>query len=176
VRFTRTALPDVVVIDVEPANDERGFFARTYSREEFEEQGLDAAVEQTSLSFNLRARTLRGLHYQKGAAAESKLVRCTRGRVFDVAVDIRPDSATYLRWVGVELSADNRRALFVPRGHAHGFLTLTSETELLYQISAPYQPDAAAGLRWDDPAIGIAWPATPLVISQRDAAYELLRP
>ena len=175
-KFTRTALRDVVVVDLEPATDERGFFARTFSREGFEEQGLDPAVDQTSISFNLRERTLRGLHYQKGSAAESKLVRCTRGRVFDVAVDVRPESATYLGWVGVELSADNRRALFVPRGHAHGFLTLETETELLYQISAPYQPDAAAGLRWDDPAIGIEWPATPLVIAPRDAGYELLRP
>jgi dTDP-4-dehydrorhamnose 3,5-epimerase len=173
-RLVDTDLPGVYVVEPEPAADERGLFARTFSRDDFEEWGLDPVVAQCSTSFNQRAGTLRGMHYQAGAAEETKLVRCTRGSMFDVAVDMRHRSPTYLRWTGTTLTANNRRALYVPKGFAHGFLTLEDTTEVFYQISAPYQPGAAQGLRWDDPAIGIAWPVPPQVISARDAQHPFL--
>lgn len=173
-RFTPTALPDVVVIDVDAVEDERGAFARTYSKAEFVANGLEPAIAECSLSYNARARTLRGIHYQTGASAEAKLVRCVRGRMFDVAVDVRPDSGTYLQWVATELSEANRRALYIPQGFAHGFLTLVDDTDVYYQISAGYEPGAARGLRWDDPAVGIDWPAVPTVMSDRDAGYPLV--
>jgi dTDP-4-dehydrorhamnose 3,5-epimerase len=173
-RLVEADLPGVYVAEPEPVADERGLFARTFSRDDFEEWGLDPVVAQCSTSFNERAGTLRGMHYQAGAAEETKLVRCTRGSMFDVAVDMRPVSPTYLRWTGTTLTADNRRALYVPKGFAHGFLTLEDATEVLYQISAPYQPGTAQGVRWDDPAIGITWPHRPRMMSDRDATYPLL--
>jgi len=169
-----TEVAGVHVVTNEPAADERGLFARTFSRADFARWGLETDVEECSTSFNERALTLRGMHHQVGDAAEAKLVRCTRGRVFDVAVDLRPDSPTYLKWAGVELSADDRRALYVPKGCAHGFLTLEDASEVYYQISAPYRRDAGAGIRWDDPAIGVHWTHTPRVISARDASYPLV--
>jgi dTDP-4-dehydrorhamnose 3,5-epimerase len=175
VRFRETDLAGVFVIEPEFIEDERGAFARTFSRDEFEDHGVETEMRQCSVSLNHRAHTLRGLHFQAGGAAEAKLVRCVSGRIFDVAIDVRPDSSTYLRWVGVELSAQNRLALAIPRGFAHGFLTLEHATEVFYQISMPYQPDAARGLRWSDPAIGIRWPVAPVVMSERDASYPLLR-
>lgn len=173
-RLVDTDLPGVYIVEAEPAADERGLFARTFSVEDFEGWGLDPVVAQCSTSFNERADTLRGMHYQTGAAEETKLVRCTRGSVFDVAVDMRPRSPTYLRWTGLALSAENRRALYVPKGFAHGFLTLEDATEVFYQISAPYQPGTAQGVRWDDPAVAIEWPEQPRVISHRDEGYTLL--
>ena len=173
-RLVETDLPGAYVVEPEPAADERGLFARTFSGQDFASWGLDPVVAQCSTSFNTRAGTLRGLHYQSGAAQETKLVRCTRGSMFDVAVDMRPRSPNYLRWTGTELSADNRRALYVPKGFAHGFLTMEDNTEAFYQISTPYQPATAQGARWDDPAIGIGWPDTPNLISERDATFPLL--
>ena len=151
--------------------DERGFFARTFSREEFASAGLDDTIAQCSISFNAKPGTLRGLHYQAPPHAESKLVRCTQGAIYDVIVDLRPESPTFCEWIGVELSAANRVGIFVPKGMAHGFQTLTAAAEVLYQISESYQPDAARGVRWDDPRFGIDWPRAERIISARDKAY-----
>jgi dTDP-4-dehydrorhamnose 3,5-epimerase len=170
-----TAVAGAFVLEPEPIEDERGFFARVFDAAELAAHGLETAVAATSIAYNRAQWTLRGLHYQTAPHEETKLVRCTRGAVYDVAADLRPDSATYLAWHGVELSADNRLALHVPAGCAHGYLTLEDESELLYQISQPYVPAAATGVRWDDPALAIAWPAAPLVISARDAELPYVR-
>jgi dTDP-4-dehydrorhamnose 3,5-epimerase len=170
-RFTDTAIPGVVAIDIEPREDERGAFARLQCPDEFAAAGHPFVPAQTSLSRNPGAGTLRGMHYQPEPHAETKLVRVVRGRMYDVAVDLRPASPTYRRWVSAELSADNARALLVPRGVAHGFLTLEPDTDVLYQISPAFQPGHEAGVRWDDPAFAIAWPAQPALISPRDATY-----
>ena len=159
------------VVELEPARDERGFFARTFSAEEFAGRGLTAAVAECSVSFNPLRFTLRGLHYQRRPHEEAKLVRCPRGAIFDVVADLRPGSETYLAWDSAELTAENRRALYVPEGCAHGFLTLADDSEVHYQISQRYVPDAAAGVRWDDPLLGIDWPAEPAAISTRDASF-----
>ena len=157
-RFVPLSLAGAHVIEEARHADERGYFARTWCAQELEQNGLDPGLAQCSVSFNHRRGTLRGLHYQAPPFAEVKLVRCTRGAVYDVAVDLRPDSRTFRKWVGVELTEDNGRALYVPRGFAHGFLTLAESTEVGYQISAPYRPEAARGLRWNDPFHGVAWP------------------
>ncbi|CAN7560895.1 dTDP-4-dehydrorhamnose 3,5-epimerase [Phenylobacterium sp. LjRoot225] len=170
-RFTATAIAGVVVVDIEPRTDERGAFARLHCPEEFAAAGHPFVPAQTSLSRNLHARTLRGLHYQPAPYAETKLVRCVRGRIFDVAVDLRPDSPTYRQWTAAELSAENGRALLIPEGVAHGFLTLEPDTDVIYQIAPEYRPGHEAGVRWDDPAFAIAWPAAPEMISPRDAGY-----
>ncbi|HEX4008586.1 MAG TPA: dTDP-4-dehydrorhamnose 3,5-epimerase [Solirubrobacteraceae bacterium] len=169
-----TTIAQVIVIEAERHVDERGHFARTYDAALLADHGLDPTIVQCSTSFNHRAGTLRGLHFQASPHGESKLVRCTRGAIYDVAVDLRPDSGTHLRWYGVELSADNGRALFIPPGCAHGFQTLQDASEVLYQISVAYEPGAARGVRWDDPAFGIDWPAPPphgRIMSTRDAGY-----
>lgn len=170
-RFTETQIAGVVVVDIAPASDERGLFARLHCPEEFAAAGHPFAPAQTSLSRNAAAFTLRGMHYQAAPHAETKLVRVTRGRAFDVAVDLRPDSPTHRRWVAVELSAHNARAVLIPEGVAHGFLTLEPETDVVYQIAPRYEPGHGRGVRWNDPAFAIAWPAEPKVISPRDAAY-----
>lgn len=170
-RFTETEIAGVVVVDVDPYADERGFFARLHCPEEFAEAGYPFEPAQTSISHNARAGTLRGLHHQPAPHAEVKLVRCVRGRIFDVAVDLRPESPTHRRWTSAELSARNGRSLLIPEGVAHGFLTLEPDTDVLYQISPTFRPGHEAGVRWDDPAFGIAWPAPPQVISERDAGY-----
>lgn len=170
-RFTPTDIPGVVVIDAEPHADVRGAFARLHCPEEFAAAGIPFEPAQTSVSRNPAARTLRGLHHQPAPHAETKLVRVARGRVFDVAVDLRPDSPTHRRWTAAELSAENLRGLFIPAGVAHGFLTLEPDTDVLYQIAPAFKPGFEAGVRWDDPAFAIAWPAAPAVISPRDAAY-----
>lgn len=172
-RFAEAALAGVWVIDVEPAADERGLFARTFDAEAFAERGLAHDFVQCSTSFNARVATLRGLHHQVGEHAESKLVRCTAGAAYDVVADLRPDSPTYGRWVAFELSADNRRAVYVPPGVAHGFQTLADGAELLYMIDRTYVPAAARGVRWDDPAFAIEWPDPPgeRTISERDRAF-----
>jgi dTDP-4-dehydrorhamnose 3,5-epimerase len=170
-RFSETAIEGVIVVDVEPRGDERGSFARLQCPEEFAAAGHPFAPAQTSLSRNPRAGTLRGMHYQPAPHAETKLVRAVRGRMFDVALDLRQESPTYRRWVSAELSAENARALLVAEGVAHGFLTLEPDTDVLYQISPAFQPGHEAGVRWDDPAFAIAWPAPPALISPRDATY-----
>lgn len=170
-RFAPTAVAGACVVEPERHADARGFFARTWCAEEFAQAGLDARLSQCSVAYNLRRGTLRGLHYQAPPWAEAKLVRCTRGAVFDVAVDLRPDSPTFRRFVGVELTADNGRALYIPRGCAHGMLTLADASEVFYQISAPHQPDAARGVRWSDPFFGIEWPGRVEVIAPRDRDY-----
>ena len=166
-----TKLAGAVVAEPEPLADERGFFARTFSRDEFAAAGLDGDVAQCSVSFNAAAGTLRGLHYQAAPHAESKLVRCTQGAIYDVIVDLRPESPTYCDWVAIELSATNRLGLFVPRGLAHGFQTLTPAAEVHYQISVRYEPNAARGVRWNDPRFGIEWPPAERIISARDRAF-----
>ncbi|MDO8380759.1 dTDP-4-dehydrorhamnose 3,5-epimerase family protein [Phenylobacterium sp.] len=170
-RFSGTAIDGVTVVDLEPSTDERGSFARLHCPDEFAAAGHPFVPAQTSLSRNTAAFTLRGLHYEAPPRAEVKLVRATRGRIFDVAVDLRPDSPTYLKWTGAELSADNGRALLIGAGMAHGFITLEAETDVLYQIDRMFEPGHGRGVRWNDPAFGIDWPAQPVVISQRDAAY-----
>lgn len=174
--FKPTSLPGVFVIEPERHADERGFFARTYCADEFRANGLDPGISQCSTSFNARAGTLRGLHYQREPYAEVRLVRCTRGAIFDVAVDLRPVSPTYCQWFAVELTSENGRALYVPEGCAHGFLTLVDGSEVSYQISRPYRPEAGTGVRWDDPAFGIAWPFAPAAIADRDASYPNFQP
>jgi dTDP-4-dehydrorhamnose 3,5-epimerase len=166
-----TKLAGAFVIEPEPIEDERGFFARTFSRQEFADAGLDDDVAQCSISFNAKPGTLRGLHYQAAPHAESKLVRCTQGAIFDVIVDLRPDSSTFCEWLGIELTAANRLGLFIPKGLAHGFQTITPASEVHYQISENYQPSAARGVRWNDPRFGIVWPKAERIISARDQAY-----
>jgi dTDP-4-dehydrorhamnose 3,5-epimerase len=175
-RFTETKVAGAFLIEPEPIADERGFFARTWCREEFTANGLNPELAQANISFNHRRGTLRGMHYQAAPHQEAKLVRCTRGAIFDVAVDLRPGSATYRAWVGAELTDANRAMLYVPEGCAHGFLTLADATEVAYQMSAPYAPAAARGVRWDDPAFGIEWPGEVLVINDRDRGYPDVAP
>ena len=172
--FSETPLGGVFLIDPELRCDDRGFFARTWCAHEFAAQGLTAHFAQCSASFNAAAGTLRGLHYQSPPHAEAKLVRCTRGAVYDVVVDLRPRSPTLHDWFAIELSALNLRMVYLPAGCAHGFLTLADETEVFYQMSETYQPAASLGVRWNDPAIGIRWPRSVRVISERDAALPLL--
>jgi len=172
--FRDAGLPGAFLVDQERHVDERGWFARTYCADEFERAGLDPAIAQCSVSRNEHALTLRGLHIQLDPHGESKLVRCTAGRIFDVIVDLRPGAPTFGKWVGHEIDALEGRAVYVPRGMAHGFLTLEPGSEVLYQISVEYEPIAAAGVRWDDPDLAIAWPASPRVISDRDATLPSL--
>ncbi len=172
--FTETGLKDAFIIEPELLHDERGFFARTWSQEEFLQRGLNPRVVQQNISLNKMRGTLRGMHYQVEPHQETKLVRCTAGTIFDVLVDLREDSPTFLKWIGFELSSNNRRMLYVPESFAHGFQTLEDDTEVVYQISEYYHPESAQGLRWDDPALGIEWPLPVTVISQRDKQYPLL--
>jgi dTDP-4-dehydrorhamnose 3,5-epimerase len=172
--FTEAPLRGAFIIDMTRMEDERGFFARSFCAEEFAKRGLAAQMSQCSVSFNVRKGTLRGLHFQAAPHDEEKLVRSTCGAVFDVVVDLRPESPTHRQWFGTELTAANHRALYVPKGFAHGFISLADDTEVLYMISVPYAPGFAKGLRWNDPALGIRWPLTPTVISTRDAHHPLL--
>jgi dTDP-4-dehydrorhamnose 3,5-epimerase len=174
VRFTETEIHGAFIIDLEPHADDRGFFARTFCAREFAEHGLTTTIAQANGSFNRRRGTLRGLHYQDERAPEAKLVRCISGAIFDVLVDMRPDSPTYLRHVGVELSAANRRQLFIPELCAAGYQTLADDTEVAYQVSAFYTPESERGMRYDDPLLGIAWPLPVTEISAKDAAWPLL--
>jgi dTDP-4-dehydrorhamnose 3,5-epimerase len=169
--FETIALPGVYLVGLEPIADDRGFFARSWCREEFRACGLHPDLAQCNISFNQRRGTLRGMHYQSAPFEEAKLVRCTRGAILDVVVDLRRDSSTFTRWIGVELSAENRNALYIPEGLAHGFQTLVDDTEVLYQMSVPYAPGASRGVRWDDPAFGIRWPVPDPVLSPKDRAY-----
>jgi len=171
VKFYETELAGAFVIDIEPREDSRGFFARTWCKNELEQHGLNTNVVQANMSYNTLKGTLRGMHYQVAPYAETKLVRCTRGAIYDVIVDLRPESATYKRWIGVELTADNRRALYVPEGFGHGFITLEDNTDVMYQVTAFYTPGAEGGLRYNDPAFGIEWPIPMAVISDKDATW-----
>jgi dTDP-4-dehydrorhamnose 3,5-epimerase len=172
-RFHETPLPGVWLIEPERLGDERGWFARTFDREQFRERGMNPEVVQCNASFNARRDTLRGMHYQAEPHGESKLVRCVRGAIFDVAADLRRHSPTYRGWHGVQLSAENGHALYIPAGLAHGFQTLAEDCEVLYQMGYPYVPEAARGVRFDDPAFAIEWPAPrgARIVSERDASY-----
>ena len=169
--FKPSPLPDVWLVAPEKFADDRGFFARTYGAEDFTARGIDFAAPVCNVSFNRHRGTLRGMHYQIEPKPETKLVRCTAGRMFDVALDLRPKSPAYRQWFGVELDAARHEALFIPPGCAHGFLTLSDDCEVLYLMSATYDPVLARGVRWNDPAFAIAWPAPPLLINERDAGW-----
>jgi dTDP-4-dehydrorhamnose 3,5-epimerase len=172
VRFTRTGLPNAIIIDLEPIEDARGFFARAWDEREFAENGLETRIAQCNMSFNRRKGTLRGMHLQRAPYEEVKLIRCTRGSLFDVIIDVRPESASYKQWAGFELSARNRRMLYVPRGFAHGFQTLEDDTETFYLVSEFYVAGAEGGVRWDDPMFGIEWPlGDPSEISNKDRSW-----
>jgi dTDP-4-dehydrorhamnose 3,5-epimerase len=172
--ITKTHIPDVAIIDLELRADDRGFFARTFDVAEFEAAGLNPAVEQCNASFNHKAGTLRGMHYQLAYAPEVKLVRCTRGAIVDKIVDMRPDSPTYLEHVSVELTAENHRALYVPAMFAHGYQTLVDGTEVIYQVTGKYTPEAERGHRYSDPALKLEWPHEVTTISTKDAGWALL--
>lgn len=174
--FKETPLPGAFVLETRRFQDERGFFARTFSVDEFAAHGLDTDVVQCSVSFNHRRGTLRGLHFQDAPCEETKLVRCTRGAIWDVIVDIRPGSPTRGRHFAVVLSADERNALYIPKGMAHGFLSLEDSTEIFYQISERYSPEHSRGYRWDDPTFAIPWPEPATVISDRDRDLPLFTP
>jgi len=169
--FHETKLRDVFEIHIEPKIDERGFFARSWCQKEFQGHNLNPKLVQCNVSFNSRKGTLRGIHYQEARHAEAKLVRCTRGAIYDVVVDLRPASPTYKDWIGVVLTAEERNMVYIPEGCGHGFLTLEDETEVCYQMSEFYSPESARGVRWDDPAFRIIWPAAVEVISERDRTY-----
>lgn len=171
--FTETRIPGAWIVDLTPIHDDRGFFATTWVAAEFAARGLDASFAQCNLAFNHKKGTLRGLHFQRAPQEQVKLVRCVRGAVYDVVVDLRPGSPAFRQWAGVELTADNRRMLYVPAGLAHGYLTLSDDAEVSYQASTPWAPQSEGGVRWDDPAFGIAWPFEPAVISNRDATWPL---
>jgi dTDP-4-dehydrorhamnose 3,5-epimerase len=169
--FEPTGLLGVVTVSPNPHSDDRGFFARTWCAREFAAAGLPSTLAQCSVSWNERRYTLRGMHWEAPPQRESKLVRCTRGAIFDVVVDLRPESPSYLTHIGLWLDADDHRAVFIPPGVAHGFMTLTDETEVLYQMDSFYASDSERGARWDDPVFAIDWPATPAVISERDRSF-----
>lgn len=166
--FRQASIAGAYVVELDPVHDERGFFARAYCEREFGEHGLATHFPQCNISFNRRRYTLRGLHYAAPPHREVKLVRCTRGAIFDVILDLRRHSPTCFRWYGIELGECTGRMLYVPEGVAHGFLTLQPATEVFYQMGAAYAPDAACGVRWDDPRFGIEWPRRPVVMSDRD--------
>jgi dTDP-4-dehydrorhamnose 3,5-epimerase len=169
--FAPTPVAGALVVDLQRIDDERGFFARSFCQKEFIERGLDPRLAQCNVSFNRKRGTLRGMHFQALPYGEAKLVRCTQGAIWDVVADLRPDSGSFKRWYGVELSAANRRALYVPEGCAHGFQTLADDSEVLYLMSEFYQPDAARGIPWDDPAFRIEWPLAEPILSDRDRAF-----
>lgn len=174
-RFAPTSIDGVLVLELEARGDERGSFMRTFCAKEFAAAGMDFAVVQANVSVNVERHTLRGMHLQRAPYGEAKIVSCLRGRIFDVAVDLRPESPTYLKWEGVELGADIPRAFYLAEGIAHGFLTLEPDSLVHYLMGAEYVADAATGVRWDDPVVGIEWPAPPQVISDRDRAFPLIQ-
>jgi dTDP-4-dehydrorhamnose 3,5-epimerase len=170
-RFRETELAGVFEIHLEPRGDERGFFARSWCQREFEQHNLNPAIVQCNVSFNEKKGTLRGMHYQAEPHPEAKLVRCTQGSIYDVVVDLRRQSPTFKKSIGVVLSAANRHMIYVPEGFGHGFLTLEDRTEIFYQMSEFYYPELSRGVRWNDPTLQIAWPAAPGIISERDQNY-----
>jgi dTDP-4-dehydrorhamnose 3,5-epimerase len=175
-RFTETPLKGAFVLDLEPRGDDRGMFSRYFCQKEFEAHGLKPQVAQCNLSFNHKAATMRGMHYQLPPAPETKLVRCTRGAIYDVIVDLRPNSPTYLQHYGVELTADNRKQLFVPELFAHGYLTLTDGAEVAYQVGEFYTPGLERGIRFNDPALKIKWPIEVNIVSEKDANWPAFVP
>jgi|SRR5262252_5940905 len=174
-KFHETSVCGVFIIEPDKFADERGFLACSWTPEEFAAHGLNPRLAQCNLSYNKRRGTLRGMHFQSKPYEQAKLVRCTRGAIYDVAIDLRQDSPTRDRWFGAELTADNHRMLYVPEGCAHGYQTLLDDSESFYQLSESYHPESAGGVRWDDPAFGIQWPLPVTVIAERDATYPLLR-
>jgi dTDP-4-dehydrorhamnose 3,5-epimerase len=170
-KFIPTPLPGAFVIEPQLLPDERGFFTSTFSRKQFADHGCNPELFECNVSFNRKAGTLRGMHFQRPPHAQSKLVRCTRGAIWDAIIDLRPESPTFKKWFGAELTADNRRQLYIPEGFAHGFITLADETEVFYQMGNVYNAAATGGVRWNDPAFGIQWPREVSVIIQRDATY-----
>lgn len=171
-RFIETKLKDAYIIEMELIDDERGFFARSWCQNEFKERGLNTNLVQCNVSFNLKKGTLRGLHYQVKPHEEAKLVRCTKGAIYDVIIDLRPESPTFKKWVAVELTAENHKMLYIPEGMAHGFQTLEDNSEVFYQMSEFYHPDLARGIRWDDPVFRIEWlDCDRRVISEKDQSY-----
>ncbi len=169
--FTETPLKGAYVIELEPREDERGFFARSWCADEFEKHGLNSRLVQCNISFNKKRGTLRGMHYQAAPFREAKLARCTMGAIYDVIIDLRTASPTFKQWFAVELSAENRLAVYIPEEFAHGFQTLTDNAEVFYQMSEFFHPECAMGLRWDDPAFGVPWPIKTPVISEKDMSY-----
>ena len=170
-RFIETRLRGAFIVEAEALSDSRGFFARTWSQREFEAQGLDGHLVECNVSFNSKAGTLRGMHYQNSPHAQVKLVRCTRGSIHDVIIDLRPGSPTFKQWIAVQLTGDNPLMLYIPAGFAHGFQTLRDHTEVFYQMGAYYAPECAGGVRWNDPQFGIAWPDAERTINARDMEY-----
>jgi dTDP-4-dehydrorhamnose 3,5-epimerase len=170
-QFIPTSLPDAYIIAPDQLADDRGFFARTWCQQSFSDRGLDANLTQCSISFNHQRGTLRGLHFQLPPVAETKLVRCTQGAIYDVIVDLRPDSETFGKWIAVHLTAENHHALYIPKGFAHGFQTIADKTEVFYQMSGVHVPAAARGFRWNDPSFGIDWPEAVSTMSPRDRDY-----
>lgn len=170
-KFNATPIAGAVIVELTPLLDERGFFARSWCQDEFKAHGLETRIAQCNISYNAKSGTLRGLHYQVAPSEEAKLVRCPRGAIHDVIVDLRPRSTSFKRWFGVELTASNRRMLYVPEGVAHGFVTLADDTEVFYQASQRYDPARYRGVRWDDPAFGIVWPVPIVQISERDRQH-----
>jgi dTDP-4-dehydrorhamnose 3,5-epimerase len=175
-RFIQTDVDGCFVIEPDRFDDDRGFFSRIWDAKEFTAHGLSTEFAQFNLAYNHKAATLRGMHFQSAPHEEVKLVRCTRGGVYDAIVDLRPGSPTFLKWAGVELTADNYLTFYVPKGCAHGYITLVDKSEVAYQVSAAYAPTSARGVRWNDPAFGIRWPIAPKVIHERDANYPDFKP
>jgi len=173
-RFTETRLKGAFIIEPERLEDERGFFARTFCQKEFEAHGLKSKIVQCNISYNKHKGTLRGMHYQVAPMAESKLVSCTRGAIYDVIIDLRPESPTYCQWLAEELNAENRKMIYIPEGFAHGFQTLEDESEVFYQMFEFFSPEHARGVRWDDPVFGIEWLLNTRIISEKDKNYPLI--
>ena len=173
-QFTPSRIPGAWMIDIAPIHDHRGFFAMTWLPEEFSKRGINPALAQCNLAFNHKRGTLRGMHFQKAPHSQAKIVRATRGALLDVIIDLRPASPTYRQWDAIELTADNRRMLYMPEGVAHGYLTLTDDVEAYYHASTPWVPHSESGVRWNDPAFGITWPFEPVVISEKDRNWPLL--
>ena len=174
-KFTETGLKGAYIIELEQIEDERGFFARSWCEKEFAKHGLNSNLVQCNISFNRKQGTLRGMHYQGDPHEEAKLVRCTMGAIYDVIIDLRSESATFKQWTGVELTAENRKMLYIPEGFAHGFQTLEDNTEVFYQMSEFYHPESAKGVRWNDPVFKIEWLMKNPIISPKDGAYENFR-
>jgi dTDP-4-dehydrorhamnose 3,5-epimerase len=171
VRFTPTKISGTYIIDIIRLEDNRGFFGRTWCQREFDEHELNSQFVQCNISFNIKCGTIRGMHYQIHPFEEAKLVRCTMGAIYDVIIDLRPHSPTYKNWLAIEMTAESRRALYIPEGTAHGFQTLTDNAEVFYQMSEFHQPDAGRGIRWNDPEFNIDWPINKIVISEKDSGY-----
>ena len=171
--FTETILKNAYVIELEKREDHRGFFARTWDKKEFEERNLNSNLVQCNVSFSKKCGTLRGMHYQKKPFEESKVIRCVKGKIFDVIIDLRSSSSTFKKWFGVELTEENYKMLYVPEGFAHGFQTLEDNSEIIYQVSEFYTPNSELGIHWNDPAFNITWPIEEKIITEKDNSWKL---